>query len=696
MEKVLITGITGFVGSHLAEYIVNFKEKHKIYGICRWRSPKDNLANIYNRVTLVNADLSDLPSLVSSIKDVRPDVVFHLAAQSYVLTSFSSPIHTLWTNVIGTSNLLEAVRTVEIDPVIHVCSCYDEKTEVLTKRGFLKYHEIKENDLVVSIDPATRVINYRPIKKIIIQDYKGPMKHIKTRSVDLLITPNHRLIFSTKPGGDLRFKRVNAIKKPGSRCYFPQGKYLGKTESKIRIGTEVYTTEDIFYLMGLYIGDGYSKVSIKEIANKSGLRRPDFLKFAKDSKGRFKQIRAGKDIKTFCHSNRVFLAIPDRDKARKSAIECLKRLNIKYRLYEREIYFSSKEFVEFFNNIGHSAETKDIPEWVFDYDSKYLKSIYQGLIDSDGYYYGTGERFQTISTKLSESFSKLCLFLGKFATVSKGRSSGASIDGRIIKSRESYIFSISNNSRLIEGRNIESFCYEGKVWCLEIDNTHNFVVRRNGKTVFCGNSSEVYGQVTEKDIPIKETCPFRPASPYAVSKVGEDMLALQYWLSYKMRTIRTRMFSHTGVRRGDVFSMSFFAKQAAAGELGLKEPVIYVGNLKSVRTFCDVRDAVRAYWIMVSKCKPGEVYNIGGNRTMTVGEALEILLSFSKKKFKIEVDPKLIRPSDVTLQIPCIDKFKNETGWEPEIPIEETFKDMLDYWREELKRCPWKSLTVTR
>lgn len=331
VKRILITGITGFVGSHLAEYILNLDEGHEVYGICRWRSPKDNLEKIYNKIDLLEADLCDLSALIRQLKTIKPDFIFHLAAQSFVLTSFNSPLQTLWSNVIGTTNLLEAVRILEMNPIIHVCS-----------------------------------------------------------------------------------------------------------------------------------------------------------------------------------------------------------------------------------------------------------------------------------------------------------------------------------------------------------------------------SSEVYGQVSKADVPIKETCPFRPASPYAVSKVAEDMLALQYWLSYKIRTIRTRMFTHTGPRRGDVFAMSFFAKQIAAAELGLREPVVYVGNLKSVRTFCDVRDAVRAYWIMVNRCKSGEVYNIGGNRTMTVGEALDILLPFSKMKFEIKVDPKLIRPSDVTLQIPCIDKFKNETGWEPEIPLEKTLMDLLNYWREELSRCPWKAVTVAK
>lgn len=330
-KKILITGITGFVGSHLAEYIIGRNEGHRVYGLCRWRSPRENLARVYDKISLLEGDLGDLSALIRQLKSLNPDFIFHLAAQSYVLTSFSSPLQTLMTNCLGSANLLEAIRILGIDPVVHVCS-----------------------------------------------------------------------------------------------------------------------------------------------------------------------------------------------------------------------------------------------------------------------------------------------------------------------------------------------------------------------------SSEVYGQVNKSDLPIREDCRFRPVSPYAVSKAAEDMLAFQYWAAYRIKTIRTRMFSHTGPRRGDVFAMSFFAKQIASAELGLQKPQVRVGNLKSVRTFCDVRDAVRAYWILVNRCKPGEVYNIGGTRTLTIKQALELLLSFSRMKFKVKVDPALIRPSDVTLQIPCIDKFRKETGWKPEIPAEKTLKDLLDYWRRELRLAPWKSLTIVK
>jgi GDP-mannose 4,6-dehydratase len=321
--RALITGITGFVGSHLAEYLLANQPQTEVFGIKRWRSPKDNIRHLLDRVSLHDCDLRDLASLISVFGQVKPDVVFHLAAQSFVPSSFVAPADTLECNVIGTTNLLEAVRIAKIDPVIHICS-----------------------------------------------------------------------------------------------------------------------------------------------------------------------------------------------------------------------------------------------------------------------------------------------------------------------------------------------------------------------------SSEVYGQVSPEDVPIRETCPLRPVSPYAVSKVGEDMLGYMYWRAYGLKTIRTRMFTHSGPRRGEVFVDSFFAQQVARIEHGQQEPVIRVGNLESVRTFADVRDTVRAYWLLTQKCPPGEVYNIGGDSTMTIREMLAMLLELTpcKEKIEVRVDPALIRPADVTLQVPCSDKFKAATGWKSEIPYRQTLQDMLDYWRCEAAR----------
>ncbi len=205
-------------------------------------------------------------------------------------------------------------------------------------------------------------------------------------------------------------------------------------------------------------------------------------------------------------------------------------------------------------------------------------------------------------------------------------------------------------------------------------------------------SSEVFGKIPADKKPedgIHEECPFHPASPYAISKVGTDLLGRYYAEAYGMTVMTTRMFTHTGPRRGDVFHESTFAKQIAMIEAGLIEPKVMVGNLKSLRTYADVRDAVRAYYLLVTVDPiPGEYYNIGGSYTCEVGDTLQALISFSNCADEIEVvvDPERLRPIDADLQVPDCRKFKAHTGWEPEIPFEQTMRDLLDYWRARISR----------
>lgn len=195
-------------------------------------------------------------------------------------------------------------------------------------------------------------------------------------------------------------------------------------------------------------------------------------------------------------------------------------------------------------------------------------------------------------------------------------------------------------------------------------------------------SSEEYGLVHPEETPIKEDNPLRPLSPYAVSKVGQDYLAYQYFQSYGIKAIRTRGFNHTGPRRGEVFVTSNFAKQLVHIEAGLSEPVIRVGNLEAVRDFTDVRDMVRAYWLAVTKAKPGEVYNICSGQGITIRELLDRLIALATVEVTIEPDPARMRPSDVEILLGDCSKFKADTGWEPEIPFDKTLQDTMDYWRE--------------
>lgn len=197
--------------------------------------------------------------------------------------------------------------------------------------------------------------------------------------------------------------------------------------------------------------------------------------------------------------------------------------------------------------------------------------------------------------------------------------------------------------------------------------------------IMIAGSSEEYGEV--KDFPITEDTPLLPLSPYAVSKVAQDLLGFQYFKSYGMHIVRTRAFNHTGPRRGEVFVCSSFAKQIAEIEKGA-DPIISVGNLDAKRDFTDVRDMVKAYWLALEKGEAGEVYNICSGVAIPISNILKKLLSMSKEMIEIVSDPKRMRPSDLPILVGDCSKFKKLTGWKPNIPIEETLRDLLDYWRK--------------
>lgn len=199
------------------------------------------------------------------------------------------------------------------------------------------------------------------------------------------------------------------------------------------------------------------------------------------------------------------------------------------------------------------------------------------------------------------------------------------------------------------------------------------------------STSEVYGQVKPRDVPITEQAPLRPVSPYAVSKTAQDLLGYSYFASYRMQIIRTRMFAYLNPRRTDLFATSF-ARQVAWIERGLQQELVH-GNLDSLRTLIDVRDAMLAYRVAMLSCRAGEAYNIGGATTMKVGEFLERLVRLARVPIRTRLDPALLRPADVTLQIPSVEKFHRETGWTPRYSFDESMEHLLSHWRREADRA---------
>lgn len=197
-------------------------------------------------------------------------------------------------------------------------------------------------------------------------------------------------------------------------------------------------------------------------------------------------------------------------------------------------------------------------------------------------------------------------------------------------------------------------------------------------------SSEEYGFVRNEDLPVNEKNELRPISPYGVSKVTQDTLAYQYYMSHGLKVIRTRAFNQTGPRHSDNFVTSNFARQIAEIELGEREPHIYVGNLDVLRDFTDIRDIVKAYVLAMEKCEPGEVYNIGSDQAVSIKDILDMLLNMTSPGIKVNNDPDRMRPSDVPALYCDSSKFRKQTGWKPEYPLNRTLKDLLDYWRNRI------------
>ena len=262
-----------------------------------------------------------------------------------------------------------------------------------------------------------------------------------------------------------------------------------------------------------------------------------------------------------------------------------------------------------------------------------------------------------------------------------------SLDKVIFQTKPDYIFHLAAQSFPKFSFSNPSLTYDtniiGTSRLLE-----SIVKNRISPVIHICSSSEVFGRVDKSKIPIDEKCSFHPASPYAISKVGTDLIGRYFYEAYGLKTIITRMFTHTGPRRGDVFAESSFAKQIALIEFGLIKPSINVGNLNSLRTIADVRDAVDAYYKLVTKSKKfGETYNIGGDYTCKVGDLLNYLISISsfKNKISIKIDKERLRPIDADLQVPNVSKFKKNFSWKPKYTFEKTMTDLLNYWRQKVK-----------
>lgn len=205
-------------------------------------------------------------------------------------------------------------------------------------------------------------------------------------------------------------------------------------------------------------------------------------------------------------------------------------------------------------------------------------------------------------------------------------------------------------------------------------------------------SADEYGMVRPEDLPVDEDTPLRPLNPYAVSKVTQDYLGLQYHLSHGLHVVRVRAFNHIGPRQGLGFVVPDFAKQVADSEAGLQEPIVRVGNLTAQRDFSDVRDIVCGYYLVLTKGTAGQVYNLGSSRAVSIREILDKLLEMSRVSVRVEADESRMRPSDIPIIVCDNRRVRKDTGWKPRYPLEQSLRDVLEYWRRRAQQATsWNS-----
>ncbi len=674
--KILITGGCGFIGSNFIKYWLEKYPEDKIINLDKltYAGNLDNLKDMEDNENyeFVKGDICDKALVENLMEDV--DIVFNFAAESHVDNSIKGPMVFTETNVLGTHNLLEAVKNNKIKKFIHI-SCYDEKTRALTTEGFKTYKELKKGDKVISINPKTQEIEIKPIENIIIQEYKGKMIHFKNKRNDIFVTPDHNMFH-------LRTNKkkicVESAKKASERCFFcmPRGRWVGKDKSFTYIkNIGKVKTSDLLYILGIFIGDGFTAYQEKKIESISGLNRKEFLEKARDRYGKFTKIKKQENHKTVCKGFRVFFDIPEKDKCRKKVEKVLSNLKIKYQCHKGKagthLYFTSKPWMKLFNQCGKGAYNKKIPRWVLEYSPKYLKFLLGGLIDSDGYKKGKIMHYHTVSKQLVANISELCFKLNLNPSIYV-RYVKSFIGKRKIKG-SCFSICVSTTDKNIFRRNIKEVNYEGNIWCLKVKDNKNFIIERNGKLNFCGNTDEVYGST--KDSSFKETDLVKPNSPYSASKAAAEMIVRAYNITFKLPTIITRSSNNFGPYQYPEKVIPLFVTNLIEGK---KVPLYGTG--KNVRDWIYVKDNCEAIDFISKKGKTGEIYNIGGGNEIENIELTKKILKEMKKdeSFIKYVEDRLAH--DFRYSLNC-DKI-HSLGWKPRHNFDEALEKTIKWYKE--------------
>lgn len=681
-KKILVTGSCGFIFSNFMRYAITQHDvNYKFISVDKVKSSRV-MYNVFSNKnhTFHIGDVADSHFMDVVFQTEEPDIVIHAAAESFVDSSIKNANPFIHSNVQGTQTVIDACVKWGVERLMYV-SCYDEETKAVTKNGIKSFDKLNIGDYVLSINPNTGLIEEKKIEKIIVQDYDGEMLEFKNKRIDLKVTPNHRMIYSKKSVGEnLSLFWNEAVDLNGKNEYLPRGRTHKKTIENTYIKNIGYVdSEALYYVSGFFIADGFLAFQKKTVKNKSGYKRNEFLKRARDDKGQFCIIKGGPEKESVCHSHRIFFDVPENDKGRKKLEKCLNKLNIKYTAQKNKsgehIYFSSKEWSNYFKQFGKCAKNKTIPTWMLNTQNyNLLHELWHGIHDGDGHGYNIRGRTVRITTVSENLKDKLC-YLGScigMQTSFEKRYNESFLNKRKI-SGWCYIVYFSSERR-VKLPSYKKTKYSGKIWCLKVEDNKNFLVERNGKTAFSGNTDEIYGQLTsEEDPPWPETAPMNPRNPYSATKAAGELLVKAAHQTHGLNYNITRCCNNYGPRQDPEKFIPKIIKCVINNE---KIPVY--GQGRQVRDWLYVSDNCRAVLDILEKGTINETYNIAANQEYSNIEICQLVCNTLGKGHDL-IEFVEDRPGhDFRYSVDCT-KLKS-IGWEPEFKFKQGLEETAKWY----------------
>lgn len=694
----MITGGAGFIGSNFVRHLLTRystgDNKIEIINVdnLSYGSNMANLKDIENSTnyTFVKLDITDSNGMQDIIGDA--DIVVNFAAETHVDRSISNPFSFFKNNAYGTFSLLEAVRKSSGHKRFIQVSCYDEKSRALTSDGFKRYDEMRQGDLVLSLNPLTMSIEAKPVEKVIVQRYKGKMIHFKTKRIDLLVTPNHRMLLLNSAKKDLRVLPAEEASQK-SISYLPKGCWEGKNSefTEIKDYGRV-STDDLLYILGIFIGDGFISYQEKEASTKSGMHRKQWLQVARNlGTGRFFRVAKLTEQSCTSHSYRIFFDVPTSDSCCKRVVETLSKLGLKPHLRKgkagEHIYVTSKHFLELFKECGMGAKNKRIPSWALEYSTKHLRYLFQGLIDSDGCLEGRSTPiYFTASERLVANLCELAIKLGFEPTFGIRHSKSSYYrDHAIRASAHEYYVVLGHEIKSVVPNQIHEEEYDGVIWCLKVRDNKNFVVERNGRLCFSGNTDEVYG-VAEGSESSAEDDILRPSSPYSAGKAAADLYVKAYNVTYGMDTLITRCSNNFGQYQ---FPEKLIPKTIIRALRDLPIPLYGSGN--QVRDWLYVIDHCEAIRLAMEKGKAGGIYNISSGTETPNMETVKTILGILGKPEELITHVEDRPGHDIRYSLDS-SRIRAELGWKSEFEFKEALRQTVQWYVD--NEWWWKPLAT--